>query len=159
MVSPLFCRSLRDAISSRIWERSRQARAGPLARAQELRDCLVALAKRSYVLQRIAVDEEKVRQRALLDNSELARISIARAGKRQQFAIGRRRHDQRFRWRKPAREVHDTLALTLKGYLEDRRPSQPPGQFPFVQQTTRLISTRKTIPPSRRTVSRHCHRA
>ena len=59
---------------------------------------------RSRVLHRVAVDQDQVGQRALLDRAELAGIWIAQTRQRQQFGIGRGRRDQGFGRRVPARE-------------------------------------------------------
>ena len=46
------------------------------------------------VLERVAVDEQQVGKRALLDHAQLARIGIARPGQAQQLGIGAGRHRQ-----------------------------------------------------------------
>ncbi|KTT92333.1 hypothetical protein NS44R_14650, partial [Mammaliicoccus sciuri] len=65
------------------------------------------------IFERIAVDQQKIGQRALLDDPELAGIRIALAGQSQQFGVGRRRHDQHFAGRVPAGERSEDRALPL----------------------------------------------
>src|SRR5690606_13055922 len=76
------------------------------------------------VLQRIVVDQKQVRERALFDDTKLARIGIALAGQRQQFGVCRRRHDQRFGGGEPLghRGQNGPLLLRQRGGEQHVRP-------------------------------------
>lgn len=66
---------------------------------------LVGIGKEVDVRQRIAVDHQNVRERARLDDAELALMGITRAGQRHQLAAAAGCHAQRLRRIEPAHDL------------------------------------------------------
>src|SRR5262245_17175518 len=65
------------------------------------------------VLDRVAVDDKQVGQRAFFDDTELAGIRIALPGQRQQLGVGPRRHDERFGGAVPTDQLGQQFPVTL----------------------------------------------
>src|SRR5215475_14597025 len=88
-------------------------------------EILGRIGKEIDVLQWVAINEQKIRERADLHYAELASIGTALARQRQQIGVGRCRHDQRFSGRIPTNKGSQDRTLFLRESTREQDVGTP----------------------------------